>query len=282
MDLFIDASTRMQEAGNMFLETELDIIDLKQRVDGLESFLFSQAQLDEISRRLSSLETNLNNAKLAFSSSTTLLDLINKNSDNINQIISGNLSLALTYNTNVLKQGDGMFFDRSVPNQLTINSKVQEYNNFSVCSNSIDVNNNPLGSLLSTLDNGINVGATADNNILSLGAYTNYFRNLTTSHSNIDIDTGIEIFQDDMYINIDDFNYRWKNGQTFRIVFANPIDLNGFSIFLRTDSTNRFGNGTFGIYIGAIASTLIQSNKPIIEIICTDENLYNFNIDIIR
>lgn len=282
MDLFIDASTRMQEAGDMFLETELDIIDIKQRVDNLESFLFSQAQLDEISRRLSTLETNLNNAKLSFSNSTTLLDLINKNADNINQILSGNLSLSLTYNTNILRQGDGMYLDRSVPNQLTLSNKVQEYNSFSVCSNSVDVNNNPFGSLLSTVDNGINVGSTANNNILSLGAYTNYFRNLTDSHSNIDINTGIEIFQDDMYINIDDFNYKWKNGQTFRIVFSNPVDLNGFSIFLRTDSTNRFGNGTFGIYIGAISSTFIQSNKPIIEIICTDENLYKFNIDIIR
>jgi hypothetical protein len=282
MDLFIDASTRMQEAGDMFLETELDIIDIKKRIDTLESFLFTQAQLDEFSRRISSLEKNLNNAKLSFSDSTTLLDLINKNADNLNQILSGNLSVDLSYNTNVLRQGDGLFFDRSVPNQLTINNKVQEYNSFSLCNNNVDTNNNPKGSLLSTFDNGLNIGATGDNNILSLGPYTNYYRNVTDNHPNIDLNTGIEDFQDDMYININDFNYSWKVGQTFRIVFDNPINLNGFSIFIRTDSKNKFGNGAYEVYIGTITPSQIMSNKPIIEIICTDENLYKFNIDIIR
>jgi hypothetical protein len=284
MDLFIDASTRMQEAGDMFIETELEIIDIKKRLDVLENFYFTQEQLTEISRRMSLLEANLNNAKLSFASSTTLLDLINKNADNINQMLSGRLPLNLSYNTNALTQGEGLFFDRSVPNQLKIDNRIQGYNSFATCSNTIDVNNNPKGSLLSTFDNGLNTGSTgiANSNILSLGPFSNYYKNFTESHLNVDPSTGIESFQDDLYININDSNMRWKNGQTYRIVFSDPIDFNGFSIFFRTDSTNRFGNGNYGKYIGTVSESLLQSNKPIIDIICTDDKLYTFNIDIIR
>jgi hypothetical protein len=73
MDLFIDASTRMQEAAAMFMDTELDIIDLKQRIQTLENFTFTQQQLTDVSQRLSDLETSLNNAKLAFASMSSAM-----------------------------------------------------------------------------------------------------------------------------------------------------------------------------------------------------------------
>ena len=282
MDMFIDASTRLQEAADMFIDTELDIIDIKNRLTGLEQFYFSQSQLTTLTQRLSELESSLNNAKLAFASSTTLIDLINQNADNINQIISGNLSVNLTYNTNVLSQGDGVYLDRSVPNQVTISTKVQDYNNFAVCSNVPSIAHpNPDVTLITTIGNG-DTSTTDMNNILTLGKFTNYFRQTNTSHTNVDSSTGVEIFNANLIINVQDNPIRWKKGQVFRMVFADPIDVNGFSIVIQTDSTNRFGNGNYGVSIGTITPDLIVSSRPILEIVCTDENLYKFNIDIIR
>lgn len=281
MDLFIDASTRLQESAEMFLNTENDIINMKTDIDQLKSFLFSQDQLDILAQRVSALETSLNNAKLAFSSSTTLLDLINQNADNVNKILSGNLSLNLTYNTEVLNQGDGIFLDRSVPNQLTVANNTQSYNEFSYCGNAITVAN-PIGSLVTVQSNGVNTSDANLNNRLFLGKFSNYFKRNAEGLSTIDPITGADTFLDNLNINIDDTQNFWKKGQTFRIVFDTPINLNGFSIYIKTDSTNRFGQGNYGVISGIISGPDIITAKPIIDIICTDENLYEFSIDIIR
>jgi hypothetical protein len=272
MDLFIDASIRMQEAANMFLEQEQKIIQIRQQLTALEQFYFSQDDLNSLAQRVSELEKSLNNAKLAFASETTLLDLINQNADNINQILSGQLSVNLTYNTDVLRQGDGVYLDRSVPNQIKISNKLQEYSNFVLCKNTT-------GYLQTNFANGQDIYTLADNNILVLGKYTNYFRQLNTDS---DPTTGIESFDDTLYINIEDKAERWKNGQVFRIVFSQPINNNGYNIILRTDSENIFGAGNYGKIIGIISPSMLISNKPIIEIICKDENAYTFIVDIIR
>jgi hypothetical protein len=280
MDLFIDASNQLQNAADTLLSLEPQVISLKQRMDSVEQFYYSQSQLTTLSQRISQLESDLNNAKLAYASSSTLLDLINVNADNINKILSGNLSVNLTYNTNVLGQGDGIFLDKSVPDQVTIYNTVQKYNYFSVCSNSTTINNTK-GTLLSTLGNGIGSAlvGTSSNNILSLGKFTNYYKQYSEGHPNVV--NGVEVFDDNLNININDYPTRWKKGQTFRIVFSDLIDSNGYSIYIKTDSTGRLGNGNYGVLIGSIPYTQ-TSTSPIIEIICTDENSYKFNIDIIK
>lgn len=272
MDLFIDASTRMQEAANMFLEQEQKIIEIRARLNQLEQFYFSQDDLNGITQRLSAMEVALTNAKLAFSSSTTLLDLINQNADNINQILSGVLSVNLTYNTDILKNGDGIVLDKSVPNQVKVNNRVQNYFTFSICKNTSTY-------LQTSFSNGQNFTSLADNNILVLGKFGNYFKQKNTDP---DISTGIEIFDDTLFINIEDKSIRWKNGQIMKIVFDDPIDSAGYDIVIRTDSENVFGNGAYGKTIAIISSPMLISNKPIFEVICTDENAYNFNVDIIR
>jgi hypothetical protein len=272
MDLFIDASTRMQEAGNMFLEQEQKIIDIRARLSELEQFYFSQDDLTAVSQRISSLESALNNAKLAFSSSTTLIDLINQNADNINQILNGSLSVNLTYNTDVLKNGDGIILDKTIPNQVKVNNRVQGYFNFNQCKNSS-------GFLQTNFGNGQSFTNSINNNILVLGKFSNYFRQ---SNTNPDPITGIETLGDTLYINVEDRQIRWKNGQTMRIVFNNPINTSGYNIIIRTDSENVFGSGTYGKTIAIISSVNLMSNKPIFDIVCTDENAYNFNVDIIR
>jgi hypothetical protein len=277
MDLFIDASTRLQEAAAMFLDTEIDIIDMKTRLSNLENFYFSQQDLDAISQRLSALETNLNNSKLAFESSTTLLDLINQVSNNLNQLISGNLSVNLTYNTDVLSSGDGIQLDNSVPNKVKIINKNQEYSTFNQCRNSS-------GYITTGIRNGLTLTDLNYNNIIVLDKYTNYFKNVNQNPNT----SGVEVFSDNVYINIEDKTQKWKRGQVLRFVFGGPINVAGFNIIFRTDSEGTLGNGIYGKNIGTITPSMLIATaagsfpKPIIEIMCTNESLYTFNIDIIR
>jgi hypothetical protein len=127
--------------------------------------------------------------------------------------------------------------------------------------------------------NGQNLNDPNSRNVLILDKFTNYFKQI---NQNPDPLTGEEIFNDNLIINIRDKNQRWKKGQTMRFVFDNPIDTNGLNIIFRTDSENLLGNGPYGMIIGIISAPMLITNKPIFEIICTDENQYIFNIDILR
>lgn len=271
MDLFIDASTRMQETADIFLNQVNEIREIKQKISQLETFYFAQDSLNEIKLKISQIETSINNSNSVFSTNSTLLDLINKNADNINLILSGNLSTSLTYNMDILKGGDGILIDRSVPNEFKVINRNQNYN-FSTCQN--------LSGFLSTdFGNGKNLADTNLNNILTLNKYNNYFKQINQDPNPL---TGLEDFDDDLLININDHSNKWKTGQIMRIVFEDPINTNGQNIIIKTDEENIFNNGIYGITIGIIYTPQLISNRPIFEIICTDESQYKFNIDILR
>ena len=278
MDLFIDASTRMQEAADQFLSQNLQIIELKQQVAVLQQYYFSQETITSLGLKVDALEQQLNNAQMAFSSSTTLLDLINSNASKIDSILSGNLPATLTVNTSVINQGDGILLDRSVPNQIKVYNRNQNYNNFML-------NGNNSGYIQTDTGNGQNLGATANNNILVLGTFNNYFKQKNTdpeTGSNPGRVVGVEYFDDTLYVNIDDKNVRWKNGQMLKFVFDDKIDVDGHNIIFRTDSQNIFGQGAYNKTMVIISPSMLSSNKPIFEIYCTDENQYLFNVDVIR
>ena len=119
----------------------------------------------------------------------------------------------------------------------------------------------------------------------NLGKFTNYFKQKNTDAElglNPLRTVGVEYFDDTIYINIDDRNVRWKNGQILKFVFDDKIDVNGHNIVFRTDSQNTFGQGEYGKVMVIIPPTSIISNRPIFEIYCTDENQYLFEVDIIR
>jgi len=272
MDLFIDASVRLQEAGEMFLRQRNDVAEIRTEIVNLKNIAYSQGGLDLLSQRVSLLEKQLNNARLAFSSETSLLDLINKNAEDINNILSGRTSINLTYDLGTFMPGPGILIDKSVPNQIKIINRKQNYDNFVICKN--DSN-----QLLTNVNNGRVIASTTNGNVLTLGTFTNYFKQKNT---NADLSTGIETFQDSLYINIDDTAVKWKKGQTFRLVFADPISTGGYNIVFRTDATNILGNGSYGKIIYTILSSELLSSKPIIEITCTDDSGFNFELDILR
>jgi hypothetical protein len=272
MDLFIDASVRLQEAGEMFLKQKNDIVELRAEITNLKNLAYSQGAVDLLTQRLNLLERQLNNARLAFSSETALLDLINKNSEDISNILGGKTSISLTYDLGTFMPGSGILIDKSVPNQIKIINRKQNYDNFVICKNTS-------GQLLTDVNNGRVISSTTNGNVLVLGEFTNYYKQKNT---NADPNTGIETFQDSLYINIDDSSVKWKKGQTFRLVFSDPIATGGYNIIFRTDASNILGNGSYGKIIYTILSSELLSSKPIIEITCTDDKGFNFELDILR
>lgn len=269
MDLFIDASTRMQETSDMFLTQKLGYIDMNERVSELEKFYFTQDDVEQLTKKVADLESLLNNSNLALEDATTLLDLIAGNSDKINAIVGGTLPIDLTYNTDVLDFGAGIIMDRSVPNKLKIINKNQSYSSFSNIATST-------GYLSYDIDNGVfdinDINYAARNNAISLGVFSNYFRNKTPNAT----------LTTDLVINIDDKVNKWKTGQTMRFVFGNEINLNGNDIVIFTDKENKFNNGIYGKTIGVIDTLNILSNKPVFDIICVNDVTYEFYIDIIK
>ena len=267
MDLFADASVRLQESADMFIQQKLDLINIERRLETLEQYYFTQDTIDLLNNQIATLQANLNNAELNFASETTLLDLIRQNSDDINDILSGKVNVNLTYNTDVIQPGPGIEVDNSVPNQISIGNKVQDYYTFMQCLNM------PNAYLQYSVLNGIFPGASADGNRLLLGEYTNYFRNVGAT---------APVFIDNLTINIDDTNIKWKKGQSIRIVFEDDIDIGPYDINIKTDAQDTKGNGVYGILVGTLNLSNLVTTKPIIEVICVDESTYTFYIDVIK
>jgi len=266
MDLFADASVRLQESADMFLTQKLELIDVENRVTNLEQYYFSQDTIDLLDEKVNSLESALNNAQLNFASDTTLLDLIRNNSDNINDILNGKVNVNLTYNTDVVRAGDGITIDYSVPNQISVKNKNQKYSTFVNCLNST-------GKIEYTVNNGTTPGATADGNRLLVGPFTNYYRQIGATSSTV---------FDNIRINLDDTTTKWKKGQTMRIVFTNDIDLDTYQINIKTDAQNAKGLGKYGVSVGNLTIADLITTKPIIEIICVDPVSYTFYVDVIK
>jgi hypothetical protein len=264
MDLFIDASTQLQEAAKTLIDTQASFLSIVNRVNELENVIYSTEDLNNVKIRLSELESNIENSKLALGDSTALLDLISKNNDNINSIISGNIPIEIQYNTDVIKQGQGIIIDKSVPNKIKIENKNQKYNLNLIYTDSEFTNIINFNNQLDLNQNNIDC-------YIQLGEFTNmiriYSENLALSNINI-------------YIN--DTTATFKEGQTIKFVWENELNLDNRNILIYTDVLNKFGQGSYNKLIATIPSTDLISSKPIFELICLDEINYTFAVDIIR
>jgi hypothetical protein len=264
MDLFLDVSAQMQEAVKIMYETQANFYDVINRVNELENSVYTSENVTELKARVDDLEAQIQNANLALSNSTAIIDLIGRNSDDIQSIISGTIPVNLQYNTDVIKNGDGILVDKSVPNKIKITNKNQQYliNQIyteSTFENVID-SSNPLNL------NQSNIQA-----YMKLKLFTNMIR-FNVQNSAL---SNVKIY-------IDDQGVRFKEGQVIRFVFDTPLALNGKNIVFYTDKTNKFGLGVLNKIIGTIPAIDLIGTKPILELTCIDEVNYKFVIDVLR
>jgi hypothetical protein len=271
MDLFSDAMVQLQDATENFISQNSTIQDIKNVVDNLEKFYFSQATINELNNQVDALEESVQNALIALESPTTLIELIRNNSTRINKLVSGELTEELSYDLSPFTQGAGVKLDKSVPGKVIITNTVQQYNSYPICYNDSKNFNYSVGNgITNTTDNDYPI----KNNIISLGLFTNYYKN--TTDESLEIDT-------DIIINIDDSVEKFKKGQVLRIVFENGFTLKDTrNLFIYTDKDNSRNQGSYKWLVTKLTNLDFISSKPILEIQCIDESVYDFNIDVLR
>jgi hypothetical protein len=196
-----------------------------------------------------------------------------------NEIMLRLTSIEQSLNTNQA------LFDNSNSVMGLINDLFDKYNDILNNNTSIDVSYNldeaVLNSLITTNQqyslNNDPIGDIINNNVLTLTAGSNYYR-----HENSLV--LVTELTDDFDIYIDDSNVSWKNGQSFDLVFHDPIDVGTYNIKIWTDQKNTLNNGSYGVSIGILDSTDFEPslNKPIFRITCINSKTLTFIIDKIR
>ena len=261
MGLFSDASAQLQASAQIFQRQQLEVTDIAKRLNSVENTLSSVSTSAFLQSQVNNLQTQIDNASLAFASSTTLLDLIAKNSDEIQSLANGNVSQTLQYNTEVVRQGTGISVNTNTPNQILISNNVQAYN-FMVPFDNSNVQITALAPL--------NLNVVNPQVFTVLGTYTNMLRLDTINQAN-----------GDLSIYIDDTAVQWRTGQTIRLTFNNVPLLGSRDIKIYTDAPSRLNNGSFGKLAATIPNAKISS-LPIIDLICTERGVLTFVYDCIK
>jgi hypothetical protein len=256
LEIFTDTTNQLVEATRIINDKATEMAALQEQVDTLENLLLTSEEQVQIEERLTTIETALIANQAIYDSNSALLDLINKNADSINSIISGDLTEALTFDLDVFKSGPGITLDKSVLNRISIINSNQSYN---------------IG--ISPVQADLSVATISSPYIITLKEFGNYFR-----HENPI--SPIPVLAEDLYIRIDDTTIKWQKGQTIRLAFKDKIDVGTFNVYVVTDSTNKFGFGGAYQKIIAIFSSdefTPADNRPIFDITCLDSNLSNAN-----
>ena len=272
MDIFLDTSAALDQATKLLMAANVRYDGIAQKVQELETLLLTTSQVGEFGTRITELENLVIDAKLNYANSSSLLGLIQSTNKRINQLLDGTVPSSVQYNIDVIKQGDGLEIDKSVPGYLTLKNKVYGYDlidayNFDVSA--VSSANWQVGTKTS-LTNLFNAG-TASSTALWV-RFKNY-----TNRINLWLDNTSPL-NSDINIYIDDTITSWKKGQVLKFNFKSNFLPNGKRIKFFTDK-----NGTNGWkQIGLINESEILNSKPYIEVICVDEINKSFEIDILR
>jgi hypothetical protein len=253
MDLFLDVLTEFRQLQTRFNDKLLELQELSQSVDDLKDLLINSEDQNELSIRVQNLETSLQENQAVFNNTGEVMRMIENVNDKVNDILNGNTNVEISFNSDILKAGKGIFLDRRTQNRILIDNLNQGYN---ISSSSV--------ANLST------------NNTISLSNFNNYVR-----HEN----GGVPIILiRDLEIFIDDSTINWKKGQTLRLVFQDPLNLDIFDVKIKTDALNKTNSGAYGVLISILNDLDFSSSdgSPIFDIICMNETSLEFKIDKIR
>lgn len=260
LSIFMDAATVLQDAAKNLNDRTLQIANMQQEINYLKDLIINSDDSTEIKSRLDVIEASLQSNQALFENTQDILILIERNTDTINNILQNQTSVNLSYNLDLLKDGNGTSVDRSIPNILRVNVTQQDYN----------ISNNSL----------FTINPVAGNTI-PLSIYTNYLK-----HKN----NGVSITaNNDIVIRIDDSVNKWQQGQVLRLVIGDDIDLGNYSLVILTDSLGEYPKTNpsgvpYSSVVGGFLNLQFSSSKyrPIFDIVCIDAKNLIFEIDQIR
>lgn len=265
MDIFFDSTSALENASKVLADASHRYTELSERLNELESLFLTAVDREDLNAKVAELEESVENASLNFENAGSVLDLIASTNSRINQMISGEIPTSIQYNTDVVASGDGTSIDKSIKDKIKVHNT-----NYGYALNEVHSYDYITGQVLDKIN-----AATLFNpdSSTSQGIWTRVkkYENL------IRLYLEQETFTDNLNIYIDDSVNSFKVGQTFKIVFRNPIlNLDNKAINIYTDKSNGW------ILKGTITAGDLLTNKPYIELICVDETNKTFELDIIR
>jgi len=248
MQLFSDTMQRMAQANDNF-ETVLEQnLELLTKITELETLILTDSNKLEVMARIDEINALL----VGVTPNQDLLDMIAANKAAIDAILAGSTTVNLSFALD-LRPSDGLRLEL-IGNKLFFKNTQQEY----TLSNEININTSPNQQ-------------TAVYNVLKLDTHTtlHYHKN-----------NGVKkTAQGNISLFIDDSVNEWKLNQVMRVAIIDEIDFLNFGIAIYTDATNQFGlSGNYQKLVGIVPSIAVGNTKPIIEIVCVDQENYEFII----
>lgn len=266
MDLFMDTTTALENATELLLQANNRYNKIVERLDSLENIILGTATAAALEARIQELEDDFTASSLQLQDSNALLSLINNAHTKINQLIDGTIPVELQYNTDVIFAGKGTNVDKSIAGKIKVNNSVEGY-----VVNDVFQWDIASGVVSGSVLGGTNLFDNSNSNINGVWTKLNSYSNRLSLKNKLSADP----LNGNLNIYVDDSVTGWTKGQSFRIAF-DTIDVDGNNIKVWTNKSGGWQN------IADIDPSQLLTNKPYIELVCTDPVNFVFEVDILR
>lgn len=267
LQMYMEALNEMNQAIEILLANNVVVNDLQVKFAELQDFILTNENAEELQLRLANLEDSINDNAAIFANTGNILNLIQRNYQEITNIYQNKTSVEMSYNLDILVPGQGIFLDKSSAGSVKVVNTNQMFN----------LGTQPLVSILTDF------AANPSNYsyVTKLLDFTNYLKITDGTPNNP------YIVDRDVIIYIDDSTKAWQKGQVMRLSFVNGIDLdntNGkFNFIIYSDALDKLNTGfPYSAEIGFVSFLEFEKkdNSPIIELVCLDPATYTFAVDI--
>lgn len=265
MQIFIEALNKLQSAADTLTSQSAEISALSTSVDQLKELVYNGTDFQELTDQVAAIQTELENASLLLENADTLNELISRNYQEILNLYNNKTSVQVVYNTDVLQEGDGITLEKTAGGTIKISNTEQQYN----------LSDSPVMNIITDFTS----TPSAWIKTVTLRPYSNYLKISNGTAMNFDKDVNVYV---------DDSDFRWSNGQSFKVVvdhfYAMDMYTQGsFDFVVYTDGKDRLNSGEiFSKEIARISSTdfYAKNGVPQIEIVCLNYEDYEFTFDL--
>ncbi len=270
LEVYVGAMNQMVRASKILESSVFEISSLRTKIEEIEQSLINSTVEEEILARLTAVEESLQSSSALVRDTSSIVSLIDRNYQQVQNLINNNTSLEVSYNTDVLfsdSKIDGIEIDRSVQNRVRLKNSFNTYN----------LSTKPLV----VMERDWEKGSDSWNYTYSLEPGNNYLRIETLNLLNSD--RNIVLF-------VNDTINKWKRGQSLKISFGGAgVDMDNtfgiFKFFVLTDAQNITSSiSPYSVIAGDISSGNFELSNgiPMFEIICLSTTPLQFSVERLR
>jgi len=270
---FMEAINQLGNSAEVLQSNQNQLIALKAQVAAVEDQIVNSKTAAEITNRLDQLQYTIDQSQQIFVNNQNLVNLIERNYQEINNIYAGVTSVQMSYNLDLLKSGAGIFIDRTNPGEAKI---INTRELFTIGNSSSAIEKTQI-----IFSSDFVVNPNSYSYLRRLLEYNNYLKILGGTI------TAPPVVDRDVIIYLDDTINPWQKGQVFRIAFENGLNMsntNGnFNFIIYSDALDTQNTGfPYSAEIGFVTYSQFaaKGNNPIIELICLDPTTYTFSVDV--